>query len=157
MMDYKDDPQSTLAKGSEEITPQKPVDILGELNDKHRVGSMVESEDPEVQDKPAEIQQYWSDHPVRKATKRPRLAESDHEEEEDEDQLTHGDEPAATHKATGRPTQNPKVKPPPSSIRKGKGRPLPVKPVRIVIDLTVEVCSMKPSLLIYISPTYSEQ
>jgi len=71
MMDYKDDPQSTLAKGSEEITPQKPVDILGELNDKHRVGSMVESEDPEVQDKPAEIQQYRSDHPVRKATKRP--------------------------------------------------------------------------------------
>ena len=152
MMDYKDDPQSTLAKGSEEIMPQKPVDILGKLNDKHRIGLMVESEDPEVQDKPAEIQQYQSDHPVWKATKRLRLAESNHE-----DQLMHGDEPAATHKATGRPTQNPKVKPPLSSIRKGKGRPLPVKPVRIVIDLTVELCSMKPSLLIYISPTYSEQ
>jgi hypothetical protein len=140
MMEYQIDPALVSAEGSKEIAPKQPVDSLDEPREKRRAGSTVESEDLEEQDEPVEIPRYHPDRPVRNATKRQRLAKPDLEEEEEEDQLVHNDEPAATRRVTGRP----------NVIRKGKGRALPVKPIRLVIDLTVEVCLIKPSLLISI-------
>jgi hypothetical protein len=144
MMEYAIDPALMPAEGSEEIAPRQPVDSLDEPREKRRAGSTVESEDLEEQDEPVEpveVPQYRPDRPVRKATKRQRLAKPAPEEEEEEDQLSYYDEPAAPRRATGRP----------NVIRKGKGRALPVKPIRLVIDLTVEVWLIMSSLLIYLT------
>ena len=124
MLDYGDKGWVASAEGSEEV--KEPEQEL----------AFKSNEEEEVLEKPPQLQEESrSHHPVRKAVKRLRLPASD----KDDDELMSDDEPIA-RKEKG-------MTPPDTSRSRGKlpGKKSAVKPVRIIIDLTV-VCLIQSSL-----------